>query len=161
LASGRRKLPAISIYSPRDTITSFPAASVLSVINKAAALLLTAVAVSEPVSSQAVVGWRPRAGRPAQPLSVHETGVQTSEFPDSERLQNMPLSGKNRGGRSPSLFTAVPAHRLPQARTTPVVACWDARANMPSVSTAWQCHETPHLGRPSRILAVRQFRLVC
>src|SRR5580704_14953006 len=52
MISGMRKAPPISISSPRETIASRPLASVLSTSRTAAALLLTTVASSAPVSSQ-------------------------------------------------------------------------------------------------------------
>ena len=52
MMSGMRKAPPISISSPRETMASRPSASVLSVSSTAAALLLTTVASSAPVSSR-------------------------------------------------------------------------------------------------------------
>ena len=52
MMSGTRKAPPISISSPRETMTCFFCARVLSRRNTAAALLFTTVAASAPVSSQ-------------------------------------------------------------------------------------------------------------
>ena len=52
MISGMRKLPPISISSPRETIASRPSASVLSASTSAAAQLLTTSASSAPVSSR-------------------------------------------------------------------------------------------------------------
>ena len=52
MMSGMRKAPPISISSPRETITCFPNARVFRASSTAAALLLTTVALSAPVSSQ-------------------------------------------------------------------------------------------------------------
>ena len=51
MMSGMRKAPPISISSPRETIASRPRARVLTASRTAAALLLTTVASSAPVSS--------------------------------------------------------------------------------------------------------------
>ena len=51
MMSGIRKAPPISINSPRDTMTSCWGASAANVKSTAAALLLTTVAASQPVSS--------------------------------------------------------------------------------------------------------------
>ena len=50
MTSGRRKEPPISTNWPRETITSLPAATELSTMAVAAALLLTTVAASAPVN---------------------------------------------------------------------------------------------------------------
>ena len=52
MMSGRRNAPPISISSPRETIASRALASVFSTSSTAAALLLTTVASSAPVSSR-------------------------------------------------------------------------------------------------------------
>ena len=52
MISGMRKLPPISINSPRDTIAVRPSASVLSASTSAAAQLFTTSASSAPVSSR-------------------------------------------------------------------------------------------------------------
>src|SRR5215510_7872333 len=52
ITSGMRNEPPISISSPRETRTSPPSANVLSVINTAAAQLLTTAAASQPASSR-------------------------------------------------------------------------------------------------------------
>ena len=52
MMSGMRKLPPISMSWPREMITSLPIARVRSTMTVAAALLLTAVADSAPVSRQ-------------------------------------------------------------------------------------------------------------
>src|SRR3546814_9283078 len=51
MMSGMRKAPPISTNSPRDTTTSRRLAKPLSISKTAAALLLTTVAASAPVSS--------------------------------------------------------------------------------------------------------------
>ena len=52
MISGMRKLPPISMSWPRETITSFPWQRARKAMTVAAALLLTAVADSAPVSRQ-------------------------------------------------------------------------------------------------------------
>ena len=64
MMSGMRKAPPISISSPRETMASRPFASVLSTISTAAALLLTTVASSAPVSSHSSARkWSSRSPR--------------------------------------------------------------------------------------------------
>ena len=68
MMSGMRKAPPISISSPRETTASRPSASVFSDSRTAAALLLTTVASSAPVSShRSARRWSSRSPRP--PLS--------------------------------------------------------------------------------------------
>src|SRR5580704_12841817 len=64
MMSGMRNAPPISISSPRETITSRPSASAFSTSSTAAALLLTAVAASAPVSlsNQGAI-WSSRSPR--------------------------------------------------------------------------------------------------
>ncbi len=52
MISGMRKLPPISMSWPRETMASLPAQMARRVMTVAAALLLTAVADSAPVSRQ-------------------------------------------------------------------------------------------------------------
>ena len=63
MISGMRKLPPISMSWPRETITSLPAASARRAMTVAAALLLTAVADSAPVSAAEPVADRLRPRR--------------------------------------------------------------------------------------------------
>ena len=68
MMSGMRKAPPISISSPRETTASLPLAKVLRTSRTAAALLLTTVASSAPLSSHS----RPRireSRSPRRPLS--------------------------------------------------------------------------------------------
>ena len=65
MISGMRNAPPISISSPRDTTASRPVANVLSTSSTAAALLLTMVASSAPVSSRnSARRWSSRSPRP-------------------------------------------------------------------------------------------------
>ena len=65
MMSGMRKAPPISTSSPRETTTSLPGARVDSVSSTAAALLLTMVAASAPVSSQ--ISCSTRSSRSPRP----------------------------------------------------------------------------------------------
>ena len=66
-----RNAPPISTISPRETITSRPAASVLSASTVAAALLLTTSAASAPVSAwKRPCTWSSRSERRPEPRSA-------------------------------------------------------------------------------------------
>ena len=94
MTSGRRKEPPISTNWPRETITSLPAATVLSTMAVAAALLLTTVAASAPVScfkSSSIAAVAPRALAGADVgLQQRVAGQLRGDLPHGPRRQHGP-----------------------------------------------------------------------
>ena len=101
MTSGRRKEPPISTNWPRETITSLPAATVLSTIAVAAALLLTTVAASAPVSmpeeffdppiAPRLAGrWPRRSARPSSPTAPRHLpqGLRGQHGPAQARVED-------------------------------------------------------------------------